>query len=100
MHCGFTLRRMRTVMVTQEAKDAALRMKAIVHGGLQQQVQDLQRQGQTLAGGAVWQGAKADLFQSSIWPETDRALTSMITALGDLQRRVDGVLDEIFAAGN
>ena len=48
---------MKTVLVTQEAKDAALRMKSIVHGGLSQQVQDL-------------------------------------------QRRVDGVLDEIFAAGN
>ena len=91
---------MKTVLVTQEAKDAAVRMKAIVHGGLQQQVQDLQRQGSTLASGAVWKGEKADVFQGSIWPETDRALTSMITALTDLQRRVDGVLDEIFAAGN
>lgn len=91
---------MKTVMVTQEAKDAALRMKAIVHGGLEQQVQDLQRQGTTLSTGAVWKGEKADLFQTSIWPDTDRALTSMLTALDDLQRRVDGVLDEIFAAGN
>ncbi len=68
--------------------------------GLQEQVQDLQRQGATLASGAVWKGQKADLFQASVWPETDRALASMITALTDLQRRVDGVLDEIFAAGN
>jgi hypothetical protein len=91
---------MKTVLVTQEAKEAALRMKAIVQGGLQQQVQDLQRQGSTLASGAVWKGQKADIFQCSVWPETDRALTAMITALTDLQRRVDGVLDEIFAAGN
>jgi uncharacterized protein YukE len=91
---------MKTVLVTQEAKDAAVRMKSIVHGGLTEQVQDLQRQGNTLAGGAVWQGAKADVFQGSIWPETGSALTNLVTALGDLQRRVDGVLDEIFAAGN
>ncbi len=91
---------MKTVLVTHEAKDAALRMKAIVHGGLQQQVQDLQRQGATLSSGAVWKGEKSEIFQSSIWPETEQALTSMVTALGDLQRRVDGVLDEIFAAGN
>jgi hypothetical protein len=91
---------MKTVLVTQEAKDAAIRMKTIVHGGLQQQVQDLQRQGNTLASGAVWKGEKADIFQGSIWPETDTALTNLVTALGDLQRRVDGVLDEIFAAGN
>ena len=91
---------MKTVLVTQEAKDAAIRMKSIVHGGLSEQVQDLQRQGNTLASGAVWKGEKADIFQGSIWPETDRALTSLVAALGDLQRRVDGVLDEIFAAGN
>jgi uncharacterized protein YukE len=91
---------MKTVLVTQEAKDAAVKMKSIVHGGLQQQVQDLQRQGKTLASGAVWKGQKADVFQGQIWPETDAALTKMITALADLQRRVDGVLDEIFAAGN
>ena len=91
---------MKTVLVTQEAKDAATRMRAIIGGGLQQQVQDLQRQGTTLASGAVWKGEKADVFQGSIWPETDRALTSMLSALTDLQRRVDGVLDEIFAAGN
>ena len=91
---------MRTVMVTPEAKDAALRMRSVVHGGLQQQVQDLQRQGHVLAGGQAWKGAKADLFQTSIWPDTDRALTSMLGALADLQRRVDGVLDEILAAGN
>jgi uncharacterized protein YukE len=91
---------MKTVLVTQEAKDAAVRMKSIVHGGLQQQVQDLQRQGNSLASGAVWKGAKADVFQGSIWPETDTALTNLVTALADLQRRVDGVLDEIFAAGN
>ena len=91
---------MKTVLVTQEAKDAAIRMKSIVHGGLSEQVQDLQRQGNTLASGAVWKGEKADIFQGSIWPETDRALTSLVAALGDLQRRVDGVLAEIFAAGN
>ena len=91
---------MKTVLVTQEAKDAATRMRSIVHGGLSEQVQDLQRQGNTLASGAVWKGEKADIFQGSIWPETDRALTSLVTALADLQRRVDGVLDEIFAAGN
>jgi len=91
---------MKTVLVTQEAKDAAIRMRSIVHGGLSEQVQDLQRQGNTLASGAVWKGEKADVFQGSIWPETDRALTSLVTALADLQRRVDGVLDEIFAAGN
>ena len=91
---------MKTVLVTQEAKDAALRMKAIVHGGLQQQVHDLRRQGASLAGGAVWQGQKADVFRGSIWPETERALSSILTALTDLQRRVDGVLDEIFTAGN
>jgi uncharacterized protein YukE len=91
---------MKTVLVTPEAKAAADRMKAIVHGGLQQQVQDLQRQGNTLAGGAVWKGSKADLFQGSIWPETDTALTKLVHALADLQRRVDGVLDEISAAGN
>ena len=100
MHGKRTFRSMQTVMVTQEAKDAAVRMRSIVNGGLQQQVQDLQRQGQTLANGQTWKGAKAELFSTSIWPDTDRALTSMITALADLQRRVDGVLDEIFAAGN
>jgi len=91
---------MKTVLVTQEAKDAALRMKSIVHGGLQQHVEELQRTGKTLASGAVWKGAKADLFQGSIWPETDATLAKMVSALGDLQRRVDAVLDEIFAAGN
>ena len=91
---------MKTVLVTQEAKQAAVRMRSIVHGGLQEQVRDLQRQGDSLASGAVWKGEKADIFQGQIWPETNSALTRMIAALDDLQRRVDAVLDEIFAAGN
>ncbi|MEA3075955.1 MAG: hypothetical protein QOF60_863 [Actinomycetota bacterium] len=90
----------KTVLVTEEAKAAARRIKTIVDGGLAEQVADLQRQGKTLAGGAVWKGARAEQFTGSIWPEADAALAKLKPALDDLHRWVDTVLDNIFAAGN
>ena len=91
---------MKTVLVTQEAKDKALRMRATIHNGLQGQVDELRHQGLALAGGAIWKGEKADLFAGSVWPDVERALDRMTTALLDIQTRVNRVLDDIFAAGN
>lgn len=91
---------MKTVLVTPEAKDRALQLQRIVDGGLQSQFDQLRATGGALAGGAIWKGEKADLFAGSVWPDVERALDRMTTALLDIQTRVNRVLDDIFAAGN
>ena len=91
---------MKTVLVTQEAKDRALQMQRIIGSGIQAQFEQLRATGGDLAGGAIWRGEKADLFASSIWPDVQRALDRMTTALTDIQTQVNRVLDDIFAAGN
>ena len=88
------------VLSTPEAKDAATRIKAIVSGGLTEQVTQLRQQGQTLSNPNLWDGAKAGQFQGDVWPQTEAALTHMLEALGTLQLQVDAILTDIFAAGN
>lgn len=91
---------MQEVRVTPDAKAAATKLRAIVHGGLKQQVVDLQSQGHRLADGECWRGSKAAMFSGNVWPETNSALTKMIDALAELQVKVDAILEDIFAAGN
>ena len=91
---------MKTVLVTSEAKDRALQLQRIVDGGLQSQFDQLRTTGSALARGDIWKGEKADLFAGSVWPDVERALDRMTTALLDIQTQVNRVLDGIFAAGN
>jgi hypothetical protein len=91
---------MKTVLVTQEAKDRALQLQRIISSGIQGEFDQLRSTGNDLASGAIWKGDKADLFAGSIWPDVGRALDQMTTALVDIQTRVNRVLDDIFAAGN
>ena len=91
---------MKTVLVTQEAKDRALQMQRVIGTGVQAQFDQLRSTGNDLASGAIWQGEKADLFASTVWPDVQRALDRMSTALTDIQTQVNRVLDDIFAAGN
>ena len=91
---------MKTVLVTQQAKDRALQLQRIIGTGVQSQFDQLRSTGNDLAGGAIWKGEKADLFAGSVWPDVQRALDRMTTALTDIQVQVNRVLDDIFAAGN
>ena len=91
---------MKTVLVTHEAKDRALQLQRIIGTGVQGQFDQLRSTGADLASGAIWKGDKADLFAGSIWPDVQRALDRMSTALTDIQTQVNRVLDDIFAAGN
>lgn len=91
---------MKTVLVTPEAKDRALQLQRTIGEGLQSQFDHLRAAGGDLAGGAIWKGEKADLFAGSVWPDVERALDRMTTALLDIQTQVNRVLDDIFAAGN
>lgn len=91
---------MNTVLVTQEAKDRAMQLQRIISGGIQGQFDQLRSAGGDLSGGAIWKGDKAALFSGTVWPDVQRALDRMTTALTDIQTQVNRVLDDIFAAGN
>lgn len=91
---------MNTVLVTQEAKDRALQLQRIISSGIQGQFDQLRSAGGELSGGAIWRGDKAAMFAGTVWPDVQRALDHMTTALVDIETQVNRVLDDIFAAGN
>lgn len=89
---------MRTV-TTPAAQQAAARMGQHLPG-LQATTTNLINHGNTLADPRNWEGPKAQVFRSQVWPEVQNALASLRTNLEDLARGVAEVNRRTAAAGS
>jgi uncharacterized protein YukE len=74
-------------------------MEAILAGQLEQQVQQLEQQGQTLSDPNIWDGRAAAEFRSSVWPQAKSSLDRTIKTLEELRLAVQRVNQNIMSAG-
>jgi uncharacterized protein YukE len=87
------------VLSTEEAKVAIRQVQSIIQGGLAEQIQQLDTQGQKLSQPDVWDGPLAVQFRSSTWPQTRSALEKAKSELEDLRAQLDKIAQNIFTAG-
>ncbi|MFN2464528.1 MAG: pyrophosphorylase [Candidatus Dormibacteria bacterium] len=87
------------VLSTETARATIQRMEAILAGQLEQQVQQLEQQGQTLSDPNVWDGRAATDFRSNIWPQARAALDRTVQTLEELRVTVQKVNQNIMTAG-
>jgi uncharacterized protein YukE len=86
------------VLATPEARTAVQRLKTILSGDLMNSIQDLERQGDTLADPNQWDGTLANQFRSS-WPTDKSHIKQMQTDLDQLQHSIDQITQNIMTAG-
>ena len=87
------------VLSTDAARTSIQRMQSILSGGLEQQVHQLEAQGQTLCDPNVWDGHTAADFRANVWPSTRAALDKTVQALDQLRVAVQRVNQNIMSAG-
>ena len=83
---------------TPEAIDAIRRMRAVIDGGLVEQLNALQREGTVLVEPFNWDGPLAQRFRDS-WPPTHADLVRMQQDLVRLNTELQAIQSDIQAAG-
>ena len=86
------------VLSTGTAKTAIASMRRIIDGPLLEQIDALNREGQTLSDPNVWDGALARRFRSD-WPEMHSALVRTKAAIEELRTSVERINADIITAG-
>ncbi len=86
------------VLSTDTAKQAIQRMQQIINGPLAEQIDALNREGQTLSDPNVWDGALAQQFRSE-WPNTHSALVRAKEAVEQLRANSQRINQDIMTAG-
>ena len=86
------------VLSTDTAKQAISQMQTIINGGFQEQIQQLNRQGEVLSDPNNWDGPLAAQFRGS-WQDTRLALNKVKEELDHLRAQVQQISDDIFRAG-
>jgi uncharacterized protein YukE len=89
---------MRTV-TTPAAQNAASRMGQELPG-LQTTATNLINHGNTLSNPSNWEGPKAQLFRSQIWPDVQSALTTLQSNLTDLTTTIAEINRRTAEAGS
>lgn len=89
---------MTRVLSSEEARMAITQMSNIINSGLQDQIRNLDTQGQRLSDPNVWDGKLAADFRNH-WPDTKRALDTAIVKLEELRKTVQSINSDIMAAG-
>jgi hypothetical protein len=89
---------MRTV-TTPQARAAARGLRDELPG-LDAAAADLSRHGGTLADPRIWDGPKARVFRTQVWPDMEAALRALRTSLDGLARAVGDVHQRITDAGS
>jgi uncharacterized protein YukE len=87
------------VLSTETARVTIQRMEAILAGQLEQQVQQLEQQGQTLSDPNIWDGRAAADFRANVWPQAKAALDRTVQTLEELRLAVQKVNQNIMTAG-
>lgn len=90
---------MSRVLSTEQAKSSIQQIQNIINGGLTDQINQLNTQGQTLSDPNVWDGPLAERFRSQTWPETRQALEKAKTELEELRQQLQQIATNIFTAG-
>jgi uncharacterized protein YukE len=86
------------VLSTETARQAIQKMQQIINGPLMEQIDALNREGQTLSDPNVWDGRLAQQFRSE-WPQTHSALMKAKEALEELRADSDQINQDIMTAG-
>jgi len=86
------------VLSTQTAKQAIQKMQQIINGSLTEQIDALNREGQTLSDANVWDGRLAQQFRSE-WPQTHSALLKAKEAVEQLRANSQRINQDIMQAG-
>jgi uncharacterized protein YukE len=87
------------VLSTQQAQQAITRIQTIVNGGLTEQIDALDRQGQLLSQPDLWDGQLALQFRSDTWPQTRQALHAFVGELTALREQLQRISTNIMQAG-
>lgn len=90
---------MSRVLSTEQAKSSIQQIQNIINGGLTDQINQLNTQGQTLSDPNVWDGPLAERFRRQTWPETRQALEKAKTELEELRQQLQQIATNIFTAG-
>lgn len=86
------------VLSTMTAKQSITKMQQIINGDLMQQIEALNREGQTLSDASVWDGRLAIEFRGN-WPQTYQALNKAKQQLEDLRANIQAINTNIMTAG-
>ena len=87
------------VLSTDTARGAIQRIEAILAGQLEQQVQQLEQQGQILSDPGIWDGRAAAEFRGTVWPQAKSSLDRTIKTLEELRVAIQRVNQNIMTAG-
>jgi uncharacterized protein YukE len=87
------------VLATEEARSTITQVKGILDGGLQQNLQTLNRLGTTLSDPNVWDGTLAESFRGQIWPECKTSLDTTLRELNELHQKLQTIAQNIMQAG-
>ena len=85
------------VLSTDIAKASITKLQQIINGGLIEQIEALNREGQTLSDANVWDGNLAVTFRGN-WPETYSQLRKAQTQLEELRASVQKINENIMMA--
>ena len=86
------------VLSTDQAKQSITKMQQIINGGLIEQIEALNREGQTLSRDSVWDGNLAIQFRGD-WPQMYRHLINAKETLEELRIRSQKINEDIMTAG-
>jgi uncharacterized protein YukE len=86
------------VLSTDTAKQSIQRMLQIINGPLTEQIDALNREGQTLSDANVWDGNLAQQFRGD-WPQMYQSLIKAKEAVEQLRARSERINQDIMTAG-
>jgi uncharacterized protein YukE len=87
------------VLSSEQAKSAITQMQSIINGGLTNEINNLNTQGQALSDPNNWDGPLAERFRGSTWPETKAALDRAKVELEELRGQLQQISTNIMTAG-
>jgi len=87
------------VLSSQAAKDAITALQNIINGGLQNEINNLNQQGNQLKDPNNWDGPLAERFRNDTWPGVENTLRNLTQELTDLREQLNQISTELARAG-
>ena len=87
------------VLSSQAAKDAIQKIQSIITGGLTEQINALNNEGQQLSDPNNWDGPLASTLRNETWPHTHQSLQKASQDLTELNKQLQKIATDIFQAG-
>lgn len=86
------------VLSTDTAKQSISKMQQVINGPLMEQINALNKEGQTLSDANVWDGNLAQKFRSE-WPQYHSAFSKAQEAVEQLRQQIQAINEDIMRAG-